>query len=341
MAQRRKVALIVGISGQDGAYLSRFLLERGYTVHGTSRDKEMSSFANLHRLDIHSQISLHSAAVQDFRSVVQVIGRTEPTEIYNFAAQSSVGLSFDQPVETIESILAGTLNVLEAVRFLGIDAKLYNASTSECFGDTGIMPADETTAFKPCSPYGVAKAAAYWLVSNYRQCYRLFACSGILFNHESPFRPARFVTQKIVRGAVDVAQKNAEIIELGNLQITRDWGWAPEYVEAMWRMLQQEKAEDFVVATGVSSTLEAFVARAFAYFDLDWRRYVRVREDLFRTSDIQISAGNPAKAQRVLGWKATTAMPDIVSRLIEAELQRRQSKPSGIEPRYAIGRSSG
>jgi GDPmannose 4,6-dehydratase len=245
------------------------------------------------------------------------------------AAQSSVGLSFEQPVETIESILAGTLNLLEAVRFLGIDTKLYSASTSECFGNTGITPADEITAFRPCSPYGVAKAAAYWLVSNYRQCYGLFACSGILFNHESPLRPARFVTQKIVRGAVDVAQKNAEILELGNLQITRDWGWAPEYVEAMWRMLQQEKAEDFVVATGVSSTLEAFVARAFAFFDLDWRRYVSVRDDLFRASDIQISAGNPAKAQRVLGWKATMAMPDVVSQLIKDELKRRELKSSG------------
>jgi GDPmannose 4,6-dehydratase len=326
MAQQRNVALIIGISGQDGAYLSRFLLERGYTVHGTSRDKEMSSFANLHRLDIHSRISLHSAAVQDFRSVVQVIDRIEPTEIYNLAAQSSVGLSFEQPVETIESILAGTLNVLAAIRFLGIDTKLYNACTSECFGDTDITPADETTAFRPCSPYGVAKAAAYWLVSDYRQSYRLFACSGILFNHESPLRPARFVTQKIVRGVVDVAQKNAEILELGNLQITRDWGWAPEYVEAMWRMLQQEKGEDFVVATGVSSTLETFVARAFAHFDLDWRRYVRVRDDLFRTSDIKVSAGNPAKAQRVLGWKATTAMPDLVSRLIKAEIERRGLK---------------
>ena len=207
------------------------------------------------------------------------------------AAQSSVGLSFEQPVETIESILAGTLNILEAVRFFGIDAKLYSACTSECFGDTGATPADETTAFKPCSPYGVAKAAAYWLVSNYRQAYHLFACSGILFNHESPLRPAQFVTQKIVRGVVDVAQKNAEVLELGNLQITRDWGWAPEYVHAMWRMLQQDKAEDFVIATGVSFTLEAFVAYAFAYFDLDWRQYVRVRDDLFRTSDIQISAG--------------------------------------------------
>jgi GDPmannose 4,6-dehydratase len=324
MVQRPKVALIIGVSGQDGAYLSRLLLERGYTVHGTSRDKEMSNFDNLRRLDIHSRVSVHSAAVQDFRSVVQVIGQVEPTEIYNLAAQSSVGLSFDQPVETIESILGGTLNVLEAIRFLRTDARLYNASTSECFGDTGTTPADETTAFKPCSPYGVGKAAAHWLVSNYRQSYNLFACSGILFNHESPLRPSRFVTQKIVRGAVDVAEKKAKVLELGNLQIIRDWGWAPEYVEAMWRMLQQEKAEDFVVATGVSSTLETFVARAFAHFDLDWRRYVHVRDDLFRTSDIDVSAGNPAKAQRVLGWKATIAMPDLVSRLIKAELERRK-----------------
>jgi GDPmannose 4,6-dehydratase len=331
MVQRPNVALIIGVSGQDGAYLSRFLLKRGYTVHGTSRDKEMSNFYNLRRLDIHSRISLHSVAVQDFRSVVQVIGQVKPTEIYNLAAQSSVGLSFDQPVETIESILAGTLNVLEAIRFLRIDARLYNASTSECFGDTGTTPADETTAFKPCSPYGVAKAAAYWLVSNYRQSYNLFACSGILFNHESPFRPSRFVTQKIVRGAVDVAEKNAEVLELGNLKIVRDWGWAPEYVEAMWQMLQQEKAEDFVVATGVSSTLETFVARAFAHLGLDWRQYVHVRDDLFRTSDIEVSSGNPAKAQRVLGWKATIAMPDLVSRLIKAEIERRGSKCRSFE----------
>ena len=323
MAPLRNVALIIGISGQDGAYLSRFLLERGYAVHGTSRDKEMSSFANLHRLNIHSRVSLHSAAVQDFRSVAQVIGQIKPTEIYNLAAQSSVGLSFDQPVETLESILNGTLNVLEAIRFLKLDTKLYNASTSECFGNTGTTPADENTAFKPCSPYGVAKAAAYWLVSNYRQSYNVFACSGILFNHESPLRPSRFVTQKVIRGVIDVAQKKAELLELGNLQITRDWGWAPEYVEAMWRMLQQVKPEDFVIATGVSSTLETFVAQAFAHLNLDWQQYVRIRNDFFRASDITVSAGNPAKAQRLLGWKATTVMPHLVSRLIDAELERR------------------
>ena len=323
MAQLRNVALIFGISGQDGAYLSRFLLERGYTVHGTSRDKDMSSFANLHRLGIHSRVSLHSAAVQDFRSVVQVIGQIRPTEIYNLAAQSSVGLSFDQPVETLESILIGTLNVLEAIRFLKLDTKLYNASTSECFGNTGTTPADENTAFKPCSPYGVGKAAAYWLVSNYRQSYNVFACSGILFNHKSPLRPSRFVTQKVVRGVIDVARKKAELLELGNLQITRDWGWAPEYVEAMWRMLQQVEPEDFVIATGVSSTLETFVAQAFAHLNLDWQHYVRIRNDFFRASDITVSAGNPAKAQRLLGWKASTVMPHLVSMLIDAELERR------------------
>jgi GDPmannose 4,6-dehydratase len=323
MAPLRNVALIFGISGQDGAYLSRFLLDRGYAVHGTSRDKEMSGFPNLHRLNIHSRVLLHSAAVHDFRSVVQVIGQIKPTEIYNLAAQSSVGLSFDQPVETIESILSGTLNVLEAIRFLKFDTKFYNASTSECFGNTGPTPADENTAFKPCSPYGVAKAAAYWLVSNYRQSYNVFASSGILFNHESPLRPSRFVTQKIVRGAIDVAQKKAKVLELGNLRIIRDWGWAPEYVEAMWRMLQQVKPEDFVVATGVSSTLETFVAQAFAHLNLDWQQYVRIREDFLRTSDISVSAGNPAKAERLLGWKATTAMPHLVSRLIEGELERR------------------
>ena len=196
-----KKALICGISGQDGAYLAEFLLQKGYQIYGTSRDAQMSSFRNLSHLGIRDQIQLESMSLNDFRSVLQVIKKSEPDEIYNLAGQTSVGLSFDQPVETLESIATGTLNLLEAIRFIDRPIKLYNAGSSECFGDSGDQAADELTPFRPQSPYGVAKAAAFWEVANYRQAYNIFACSGILFNHESPLRPVRFVTQKIVNPA--------------------------------------------------------------------------------------------------------------------------------------------
>ena len=258
-----KVALIFGVSGQDGAYLSQLLLKRGYEVHGTSRDKELTGFSNLKTLGIYQNVTLHSTALNDFRSVLQTISNANPSEIYNLAAQSSVGLSFEQPVETLDSSLSGSLNILEAVRFLQRPIRLYFASSSECFGDTGAQPADEMTSFRPASPYGVGKAAAHWLVANYRSSYDLFACSGILFNHESPLRPLRFVTQKIVRGAIDIALGKASELHLGNLDISRDWGWAPEYVEAMWLMLQQDQPGDYVIATGHSHTLQEFVSTAF------------------------------------------------------------------------------
>jgi len=318
-----RVALIFGVSGQDGAYLARHLLERGYSVHGTSRDREMSGFANLARLGIGGRATLHSAVLTDFRSVVEVIARVRPDEIYNLAGQSSVGLSFDQPVETLNGSISGTLNILEAVRFLKLDTRFYNASSSECFGNTGDRSADETTPFHPRSPYGVGKAAAFWAVANYREAYGLFACSGILFNHESPLRPARYVTQKVVRGAADIAERKAERLTLGTLGIARDWGWAPEYVDAMGRMLTLDRPEDFVIATGETQTLESFVAQVFAQFGLDWRRHVETDEALRRPSDISHSAGNPDKARRLLGWEARTRMAEVVTRLVEAELRRR------------------
>lgn len=313
-------ALIFGISGQDGSYLARFLLDRGYDVHGTSRDCEIASFRNLSVLGIRDRVHVHSAALHDSRSIVQVIRSVEPDEIYNLAAQSAVGLSFEQPVETIDSILKGTLNILEAIRFLGVKTRFYHASSSESFGNTLDGPASEATAFRPCSPYGVAKAAAYWLVANYRQAYGLYACSGILFNHESPLRPARFVTRKIIRGAIAVAQGQASSLELGNLGVARDWGWAPEYVDAMWRMLQLDQPDDFVIATGRMYALEDFVRMAFAHFGLDWREHVVQGDAHRRPMDIHCSVGNPAKAQERLGWKAETLLPDIIGHLIEAEL---------------------
>jgi GDPmannose 4,6-dehydratase len=319
-----EVALIFGISGQDGTYLARLLLDRGFVVHGTSRDREMSSFVNLSRLGVRERVFLHSAIPSDFRSVLQVISRVQPTRIYNLASQASVGLSFDEPIETLDSIIGGTLNMLEAMRTFGRDIRFYNASSSECFGNTVASGADEETAFRPRSPYGVGKAAAHWAVANYREAYNLFACSGILFNHESPLRPNRYVTQKIVRGAADVAEGFLDRLRLGELNIARDWGWAPEYVEAMARMVEFDEPQDFVIATGQVSTLEEFVSRSFTYFGLDWRAYVEIDPNLKRPADISMSVGDPNKAERLLGWRATTTMPALVDRLLDAEMERRQ-----------------
>jgi GDPmannose 4,6-dehydratase len=319
MQDSQKTALIFGISGQDGGYLARLLLEKGYVVHGTSRDAELSSFANLTTLAIRGRVALHSAALTDFRSVLQCISRVAPDEIYNLGGQSSVGLSFQQPVETMDSISTGTLNMLEAVRFLGRPLRFYNAGSSECIGDTDGRAADEATAFRPRSPYGVAKAAAFWEVANYREAYDLFACSGILFNHESPLRPARFVTRKIVSAAARIANGDREKLFLGDLSIRRDWGWAPEYVEAMWLMMQRDTADDFIIATGEPHSLEEFVDAAFAHFGLSWRDHVETDESLYRPTDIACGFGDATKAADVLGWSANTRMPAVVTRMAEAE----------------------
>jgi GDPmannose 4,6-dehydratase len=322
MSTRNKTALIFGISGQDGGYLAQLLLAKGYDVHGTSRDAEVSGFASLRALGILDRVTVHSTVLTDFRSTLQVIARVEPDEIYNLAGQSSVGLSFQQPVETLESMAVATLNVLEAMRFLQSTARFYNAGSSECFGDTGDVAADESMPFRPRSPYAVAKATAFWEVANYRESYGLYACSGILFNHESPLRPARFVTRKITAAAARIKAGSGETLKLGDLAIERDWGWAPEYVEAMWRMLQEPEADDFVIATGEAHSLEAFVAAAFGTLDLDWHDHVEVDPALFRPSEVRHSRGNAAKAAERLGWRAGTRMPEVVARMVEAEQAR-------------------
>lgn len=319
MAESKKRALIFGISGQDGAYLSALLLKKNYEVHGTSRDAEMASFANLKRLGNRDRISVFSTAMVDFRSVLHTIERAKPDEIYNLSGQSSVGLSFEQPAETLESIVQGTLNILEALRTLGGDIRFYNAGSGECFGDTGGIPAHEETAFRPRSPYAVAKAAACWQVSLYRQAYGVFACSGILFNHESPLRPERFVTRKVVAAAVRIAAGSKERLTLGNLSIRRDWGWAPEYVDAMWRMMQLDQPEDLVIATGQANSLEEFVATAFSQLDLDWREHVDIDEALFRPAEIQCGIGDASRAGKVLEWQAQKRMREVVTAMIDAE----------------------
>jgi GDPmannose 4,6-dehydratase len=314
-----RTALVCGISGQDGAYLADLLLRKGYRVIGTSRDVSSMPRNGWRALGLEGSVELRSMAPNDFRSVLQTVHRAEADEIYYLAGQTSVGLSFEQPVEAIESISIGVLNLLEAIRFTGRPVRLYNAGSSECFGDTGGAPANRHTAFRPRSPYAVAKATAHMLVTNYREAYGLFACTGILFNHESPLRPERFVTQKIVRAAQRIAAGSREQLVLGNLDIHRDWGWAPDYVEAMWRMLDRSEPEDFVVATGRTVSLQYFVERAFAHFGLSWRDHTKSDSALLRPSDIRLSAADVAETTERLGWTATRGVDDVIRLMCEAD----------------------
>lgn len=321
-----KTALICGVNGQDGAYLARLLLTRGYHVVGTSRDAQSGRYQNLAALGIEGNFDIESMALNDFRSVLQVLAKTRPKEIYNLAGQSSVGLSFNQPVETLESISTGTLNLLEGIRFLDPSIRLYNAGSSECFGNTGQTSADEHTAFRPRSPYAVAKACAANLVANYRESYQLFACTGFLFNHESPLRPRHFVTRKIVEAAHRIHAGVESFVTLGNLNISRDWGWAPDYVEAMWLLLQRESPLDVVIATGRTVSLQYFVKSAFAYFDLDWEQYVIQDKNLLRPSDIAYSSANVTLAATELGWTARHSVDDVVRNMCKAECERFSQK---------------
>ncbi len=314
----KKSALITGIGGQDGAYLANLLVHKGYKVFGTSRDAGVSRFESLIRLGIAEQVSFLSMAPNDFKSTLTAISKARPDEIYHLAGQTSVGLSFEQPSETIESITIGTLNILESLRFLALPARFYHASSSECFGDTAGRPANEQTPFNPVSPYAVAKSAAHWLVRNYRDAHKMFASNGILFNHESELRPARFVTQKVVQAAYRISLGSKEKLTLGDLSIVRDWGWAKEYVDAMWRMLQAETPDDFVIATGEANSLQDFVSQTFTCFGLNWEEYVQYDEQLKRPNEIPWSQGNPEKAQRALGWCAEKKMGDVVTALCAA-----------------------
>jgi GDPmannose 4,6-dehydratase len=316
-----KKALILGVSGQDGAYLAELLLNKGYKVIGASRDCQMSSFKNLSTLGIKDEIELVSANINDFRSTLQSILKYKPDEIYNLSGQSSVGLSFEQPVETLESNSIGTLNILEAIRFSNRAIRFYNAGSSECFGDLNNELADETTLFKPRSPYAIAKATAFWLVHNYRESYNINASTGILFNHESPLRPERFVTRKIIATACKILKDKNTKLNLGNLDISRDWGWAPEYVEAMWLMLQHEVSEDFIIATGETNSLGDFIKTTFHLLKLNVEDHLIIEEDLFRPSDLKIGRANPSKAEKILGWKAKNKMKDVIEKMIEFELK--------------------
>ena len=313
-----KTSLIFGISGQDGSYLANFLLSKDYKVYGSSRDEENSNFNNLEKLGIKNKIQFVTSAVEDFSNVSNIIKESLPDEIYYLAGQSSVALSFKKPAETLNSNILGILNVLEACRLMDKEIRIYYAGSSECFGDTRGLAATEKTPFHPQSPYAVAKTSAFWLVNNYRAAYNLFICTGILFNHESPLRPKSFVTQKIVLTAHRIANGSDEKLELGRLDISRDWGWAPEYVEVMWLMLQQESSEDFVIATGETHSLEEFVEEVFNQLGLNWQNHVSINNALMRPTDIAISKADPSKAMQKLNWKAKYKMREVVQMMIES-----------------------
>ena len=311
-----KTALIAGISGQDAAYLARHLLRLGYRVVGTSRDSQLCNTSNLERLGISRDIELVSLTLNDFRSVLRALTLTSPDEIYNLAGQTSVGLSFEQPVECMDSIAGGTVNFLEALRYLGARSRFFSAGSSECFGDTGSLPANEDSAFNPRSPYAVAKCTSFWQVSSYRSAYSLYCCTGILANHESPLRPKRFVTQKIISAVKAISAGHEARLQLGNLDIWRDWGWAPEYVEAMHLLLQQEAPCDYIIATGSTNSLRDFAELAFSAVGLYASDYLESDQNLMRPSDLRYSAVDPSLIQFNLGWKARLGLSEIVSRML-------------------------
>lgn len=311
-----KTALICGISGQDGAYLASELLDRGYRVCGTSRNAERGDFSNLEMLGIRDRVELVTMAPADISSIERTLSWCNPDEVYWLAAQSSVSMSFSQPIDTLQSIANATLNLLEVIRLHSPRTRIFHASSSECFGSLDGRPANESTPMRPRSPYGVAKACAHLLVTNYREAHGLFATNGILFNHESPLRPEMFVTRKITKAVARIAAGSDEKLLLGNLAIVRDWGWAGEYVTAVHMALQADAPDDFIIATGQSHSLEQFVEAAFDSAGLDWRDYVTVDAALMRRAELQWSGAHPERAERVLGWKAEVDLRQITQRMV-------------------------
>ena len=313
-----KCALISGITGQDGAYLAKLLLDNGYQVIGSSRDPLSSNTFNLERLSIRNEIDLISLTPNDLGSVLKALSRIQPTEIYNLSGLTSVSYSFEQPFEAFHSIAIATTNYLEAIRQTDPSIKFFNAGSSECFGTISTDDVSrEGSPFKPNSPYAVAKAASYWTVDNYRRSYGLYCCTGILGNHESPLRPERFVTQKIVNAAINIRLGRQIGLSLGNVDIWRDWGWAEDYVHAMHLMLQQKTARDYVIATGKTHSLLDFADRVFSYCGLQLNDHLIIDSQLYRPSDISYSALDPSLIFHDLGWSATVSFPEIAQLMVK------------------------
>jgi GDPmannose 4,6-dehydratase len=313
-----RVALITGITGQDGSYLAELLLAKGYVVHGIVR--RSSTFGTQRIEHIFNRLNLHYGDVTDGGAMARLVAEIEPDELYNLAAQSHVRVSFDQPAYTAEAVGIGALNVLEAARVVP-GCRVYQASSSEMYGQVAETPQRETTPFRPRSPYGVAKVYAHWITVNYRESYGMHASCGILFNHESPRRGETFVTRKITRAAARIASGIPETLYLGNLDARRDWGYAADYVEAMWLMLQQDEPDDYVIATGETHSVREFCERAFAHVGLDYRDHVEIDPRYYRPAEVDLLQGDASKARRQLGWVPSVTFEGLVAGMMDAELQ--------------------
>jgi len=321
-----KKALITGITGQDGSYLAELLLSKDYEVHGIIR---RASTFNTERIDHLYQdphingvrLFLYYGDLADSTNLIKLLYRIQPDEIYHLAAQSHVRVSFDIPEYTGDVTGLGTIRILEAIRETGLKAKFYQASSSEMYGKAQEVPQRETTPFDPRSPYGAAKLYSYWLTINYRESYGMFACNGILFNHESPRRGETFVTRKVTRTAARIKAGLEEKVYLGNLDAKRDWGYAKEYVEAMWLMLQQEEPDDYVIATGETHSVRELLEETFSYAGLDWRKHLAIDERYYRPAEVDLLIGDPDKAKRKLGWEAKTKFKDLVRLMVDADME--------------------
>jgi GDPmannose 4,6-dehydratase len=321
--EQRKVALITGITGQDGSYLAELLLSKGYEVHGIIRRSSSMNTGRIDHIYSNPNLHLHYGDVTDSLSIMNVLKKHNPTEIYNLAAQSHVKVSFETPEYTATVDALGTLKILEAVRILNMDktCKIYQASTSEMFGLVQEIPQKETTPFYPRSPYGVAKMYAFWITKNYREAYGMYAVNGILFNHESPRRGETFVTRKITRAVAAIAAGKQSKIYLGNLDAIRDWGYAKEYVESMWLMLQKEKSDDYVVATGVGASIKDFCKTSFSHLNMNWEDYVEFDSNYLRPTEVDALIGDPSKSNRELGWTASTKWDSLAKLMVEADVE--------------------
>jgi GDPmannose 4,6-dehydratase len=347
MNAQTKTAVITGITGQDGAYLAELLLAKGYTVYGTYRRTSSVNFWRMDELGVtnHPQLHLVEYDLTDMSANVRLLQKSGATEVYNLAAQSFVGVSFDQPITTAEITGIGALNLLEAIRIVNPKIRFYQASTSEMFGKVQAIPQVESTPFYPRSPYGVAKLYAHWITVNYRESYGIFGCSGILFNHESPLRGREFVTRKITDSVAKIKLGMLDVLELGNLDAKRDWGFAKEYVEGMWRMLQAEKPDTYVLATNRTETVRDFVTMAFKCISVDikWsgkdeneqgvdattgQLLVRINPKFYRPAEVELLIGDAAKALSDLGWKAETTLEQLCGMMVTADLRRNQSGSS-------------
>jgi len=321
-----KTALITGITGQDGAYLARLLLDKDYRVVGLTPRRGSDTLWRLRELGVLDRIEIAYGDVTDMGSVLGILARYEPDEVYNLAAQSFVGASWDQPVHTADVNAIGTVNVLEGIRQSRSAARFYQASTSEMFGKAQAPLQSEATPFYPRSPYGVAKLYAHWITVNYRESFGMHASSGILFNHESPLRGIEFVTRKVSDGVARIKLGLADQLVLGNLDAERDWGFAADYVDAMWRMLQQPAPGDYVIATGVTTTIREMVRMAFSHAGLDWERHVTTDPALLRPAEVDMLRGDASKAHAALGWRASTSLAQLMGMMVDADIARQRAR---------------